>query len=72
MSPYEKRIAATPAPAVPEPGSARSRLLSLTASIGRTGIIVRADVAELAESYALEDVDLGRFFEALAAAHTLK
>jgi hypothetical protein len=74
MSRYDhwRRVAPTPEPAVPRPGSPRSKLLDLTASIGRTGIIKRSDVRELAESYALEDADLGRFLEAFSQAHTIK
>jgi hypothetical protein len=73
MSRYDrwKRIATTE-PAVPAPGSPRSKLLDITASIGRTGIIRRGDLRELADCYALEDADWAQFLEASSQAHTLK
>jgi hypothetical protein len=73
MSRYDRwRRIATPEPAVPKPGSPRSKLLDITARIGRTGVIARGDLRELAECYALEDADWARFFQTSAQAHTLK
>jgi hypothetical protein len=46
--------------------------LDITASIGRTGIIKRGDLRELADCYALEDVDWARFLEAFLQAHAIK
>jgi hypothetical protein len=60
-----------PEPAVPAPGSPRSKLLNITASIGRTGIIRWKDVRELAESHASEDADWARFLEVLCQAHAI-
>jgi hypothetical protein len=65
----------TPEPPVPEPGSAWSRLLSVTASIEATGKINATDMVALAEGFELrhtpEEQDLARLCRAISRAHTI-